>query len=67
VLLGHTVELRRTEYDLERASVAIRASGFPGADDFVSRYLIGHPSRQEVAELFEKMALERAQPSADRS
>ena len=35
-LLGPDVELRRTEYDLESAAAAIRATGFPGADEFAA-------------------------------
>jgi putative phosphoesterase len=62
-LLGPTVELKRTEYDLDQAVTAIRASGFPNVDDFVNRALVNRPSPREAAAFFEKVAAERAPAS----
>jgi hypothetical protein len=39
---------------------ALRASGFPRAEEFVSRYLIGHPSPLETARFFESLVAEKA-------
>ena len=38
-VLGPDVELRRTEYDVEAAVAAIRATGYPGAEDAASLLL----------------------------
>jgi putative phosphoesterase len=57
-LLGPDIELRRTEYDLERAAAAIRASGFPGADEFADEHVLHPAGADEATEQFERMALE---------
>jgi putative phosphoesterase len=43
LLLGPDVQLRHTSYDLDDAAARIRRSGYPQADDFVSRYLLNPP------------------------
>jgi hypothetical protein len=48
-LLGPTVELRRTEYDLARAVEAYRTSGFPNPEQLVEM-LEQPPSPAEVIE-----------------
>jgi putative phosphoesterase len=50
-LLGPDVELRRTEYDVERMAAAIRTST-PGDEDSVRR-LLDPPSAAEATEFFE--------------
>jgi predicted phosphodiesterase len=55
-LLGPEVELRRTEYDLEAAAAAIRATGFPGADELAAANVLTVPSAEEATEQFERMA-----------
>ena len=57
-LLGPDVELRRTEYDLERAAVAIRTTDFPGADEFADEHVLHPAGAAEATEQFERMALE---------
>jgi putative phosphoesterase len=57
-LLGPDVELRRTEYDLERAGDAIRRTGFPGADEFADEHVLHPAGADEATEQFERMALE---------
>jgi diadenosine tetraphosphatase ApaH/serine/threonine PP2A family protein phosphatase len=54
-LLGPDVELRRTAYDLERAAELIRASGWPGAEEFVRENLLVVPSREEALAVFEPL------------
>ena len=61
VLLGPTVSLRRTEYDLEDAAERIRAGGYPWADDFAENNMRHPASADEVAALFEGWAIEREQ------
>lgn len=60
LLLGPTVELRRSPYDLEHAAEAIRASGYPQAEDFAANNVLQPPSAAEATALFERMATERA-------
>ena len=55
-LLGPGVELRRTEYDLEAAAAAIRATGFPGAEELAAENVLTVPTAEEATEQFEAMA-----------
>ena len=55
-LLGPEVELRRTAYDLEAAAAAIRATGFPGADELAAANVLTVPSAEEATEQFERLA-----------
>lgn len=55
-LLGPDLELRRTEYDLEAAATAIRATGFPAADELAAENVLTVPSAEEATEQFEAMA-----------
>ena len=55
-LLGPDVELRRTAYDLEAAAAAIRATGFPGADELAAANVLTVPSAEEATEQFERLA-----------
>jgi putative phosphoesterase len=58
-LLGPEVELRRTDYDLDAAAAAIRATGFPAAEEHAAENVLTVPSAQEATEEFEGLA-ERA-------
>ena len=55
-LLGPTVELRRTGYDVEAAAALVRETGFPGADELVNEALLHPPSAEEVTAHFESLA-----------
>jgi putative phosphoesterase len=44
---------RRTPFDVERAAREIRASGWPGAGEFVAENLLVPPSRAEAVAFFE--------------
>jgi putative phosphoesterase len=57
-LLGPEVELRHTEYDLERAAAAIRATDFPGGNEFAEEHVLHPAGAEEATEHFERMALE---------
>ena len=59
-LLGPAVLLRRTEYDVGRAVEAIRATGFPGAEEMFAETLLTPPRPDEVTKYFERMAVERS-------
>ena len=60
-MLGPTVSLRRTTYDLDAAAGRIRAGGAPWAEDFISGNLRHPASADEAAALFEGWAIEREQ------
>jgi hypothetical protein len=51
-LLGRSVELRRTVYDVEAAAAAIRDVGKP-TDEQLARYLLEPPDPDEVTAYFE--------------
>ncbi len=57
-LLGPAVELRRTAYEVEAAAARVRASGFPGADEFADEYVLHSYPADEATETFERMASE---------
>jgi putative phosphoesterase len=55
-LLGPDVELRRTDYDLEAAATAIRATGFPEAEELAAENVLTIPTAEEATEQFERLA-----------
>jgi len=55
-LLGPDVELRRTDYDLEAAAEAIRATSFPAAEELAATNVLTVPSADEATEQFERLA-----------
>jgi putative phosphoesterase len=55
-LLGPDVEFRRTDYDLEAAAAAVRASGFPAAEEHAADNVLTVPSAEEATEQFERQA-----------
>lgn len=58
-MLGLDVAFRRTPYDFERAADQIRASGYPGAEEFVRENVLASPSAAVTTAIFEKMAAQR--------
>ncbi|HET9214919.1 MAG TPA: metallophosphoesterase family protein [Gaiellaceae bacterium] len=59
-LLGPDVELRRTPYDAEAAAAAIRATGFPEAEELARENVLATPDPYEAAEHFERLATDTA-------
>ena len=59
-LLDGGVELRRTGYDLDAAAAAVRASGFPGADELADENVLTTPGPSEASEHFERLAADAA-------
>jgi putative phosphoesterase len=55
-LLGPGVDLRRTDYDLERALLVLRAGGFPDLDEMLKESLTDPADPDWVAEFFERQA-----------
>jgi predicted phosphodiesterase len=60
-VLGPGVELRRTEFDVERSAAALLAGGWPEAEPFVAENLRAAPTRDETAALFEQIAADRGE------
>ena len=57
LLLGPTVELRLSPYDLEAAAERIRKSDYPQAESFASGHILQRPSQEEMVERFEQAAI----------
>ena len=52
IVTPDAVEFRRTDYDLERAAAAIRASGYPGADELAAENILTCPTSEEALAVF---------------
>jgi predicted phosphodiesterase len=52
LLLGPGVELRHTDYDLERAAARVRATAYPEAEEFAAKYVLSSPHEASMLELF---------------
>ena len=57
LLLGPTVELRHTTYDLAAAAELILDSDYPPAQDFAERSILRPPTEAEMLDLFERAAV----------
>lgn len=57
LLLGPQIELRRTDYDLEKAAARIRATNYPQAGDFAVNNVLAPSSEPEILEMFAKVEL----------
>ncbi len=55
--LGPGVELRRTDYDAARAADRMRATGYPGVEEFVAKYILNPPAEQDMLDLFAGVAM----------
>jgi hypothetical protein len=53
------VTLRKTEYDTAEAARQIEASGYAGAQEWASEYVLNHYSDTEALEAFTKIAREQ--------
>lgn len=57
LLIGPNLEFRRTRYDLDRAAARMKATRYPQAEEFASRYVQQPPSEQQMLEQFDAHAL----------
>jgi predicted phosphodiesterase len=57
LLLGPTVELRHTEYDLLNAAERVRATDYPEAEEFAAKYVLQPPSEGEMLDLFSRVEM----------
>ena len=53
MMLGPDVEFRHTTYDFSRAAERVRASGYPGAEEFAATYILQPPSREDMLKVYE--------------
>jgi putative phosphoesterase len=53
--LGPAIQRRRTSYDLAQAAARIRATKYPGADDFAARNVLQPPSEEETLKAFSRV------------
>ena len=52
LLLGPSIELRKTEYDLEAAAGRVRKTTYPQAEEFASRNILQPPSEAQMLAAF---------------
>jgi predicted phosphodiesterase len=57
VLLGPTVQLRRTYYDVEHAAARVRATAYPQAEQFAATSVLEPPTEEATLTLFSNAAL----------
>ncbi|MFL6568799.1 MAG: metallophosphoesterase family protein [Chthoniobacterales bacterium] len=57
LLLSENVDLRRTSYDLSAAATRIRASDYPGAEEFAARNVLAPPSEEQILTAYANAAL----------
>lgn len=60
LLLGPTVDLRHTQYDLVAAAASISATGAPHASEMASSNVLTTPSAKEAIDTFERQAGRRS-------
>ena len=56
-LLGDDVELKRTDYDLDRAARRIRATSYPQAEEFATRNVLRPPAEEDMLRALGSMEL----------
>ena len=54
LLLGPTVELRHTSYDLAGAAERIRGRAFPGAEEYASKYVLQPPTAETMLAIYKQ-------------
>ncbi len=54
LLLGPSVQLRHTRYDLDGAAGRVRRTSYPGADHFAAHNILNPPSEREMLEAFSR-------------
>ena len=52
MILGPDVEFRHTNYDLTHAAERVRASAYPAAEEFATKYVLQPPSADDMLKLY---------------
>lgn len=55
--LGPDLEFHHTPYDFSRAAERVRASGYPGAEEFATTYILQPPSQEDMLKVYEQAEL----------
>jgi len=58
LLIGPSIELRNTRYDLDAAAEAIRSTAYPDADDFVRNYVLSQPGEEAMLGAYANVQLD---------
>ncbi|HZD03558.1 MAG TPA: hypothetical protein VE173_01530, partial [Longimicrobiales bacterium] len=56
LLLDRGVHRRSTAYDLAAAAERVRATAYPGADEFAADHILHPPSEAEMQAVFDRAA-----------
>lgn len=56
-IIGPTVQLRRTYYDVEKAAARVRATSFPQAEQFAASSVLQPPTEEATLKLFANAAM----------
>ena len=56
-LLGPTVQLRRTYYDVDQAAARVRATAYPQAEQFAATSILEPPTEEATLKLFSNAAM----------
>jgi len=59
LLLGPSIQLRRTPYDLAKTAERIRGTNYPQAEDFAARNVVHPPSEKQTLEAFARVELKQ--------
>lgn len=54
MILGPGIEFQHTNYDVQRAADRVRASGYPGAEEFAAKYILQPPSEEDMLKVYER-------------
>ena len=57
LLIGASVELRRTDYDLHAAAELVRRTSYPLAEEFATKSILAPPSKQSMIDALTKAGL----------
>jgi predicted phosphodiesterase len=57
LMLSSGIELRKAEYDLERAATRVRQTAYPQAEIFATNSILNPPTKQMMTETFSKSEL----------
>jgi predicted phosphodiesterase len=52
MVLGPGIEFRHSNYDLQSAVERVRASGYPGAEEFAAKHILQPPSEEDMLKVY---------------
>jgi hypothetical protein len=57
LMLGPGIQFRNTSYDLMAAAERIRSAEYPQAREFVEKYVLNFPSKEEMLEAYSRVEI----------